>query len=562
MPIQSPRPPVNFPTIDILTWIFDDETYQYDRSIPLFVSALDPSRYLTGNGLRDVTMKIGHGLRELVGVKPGDVALCSSPNHLLYPAVVFGTICAGAIFSGADPTYTAFELSRQLQDCGAKVIFASAATLSVVRTCAAELSVPRSHIFLIDGPKDGIRGIEDLLNFEGKDWQRLTTFREVVTTSGVLTYSSGTTGFPKGCEMTHWNMVSHSVSFIHSSYQKSARESRPEQPYIEPVVLTHISLFRGLGIYLYMINSARLGHLTYIFEPPSLRDVLNAIPRFQINHLLITPSIAVLLVKSPFVKNFNLVSVKQVVCIGAPLGSEVALAVEQVLDPDGSKNLKLCQSWGLTEFGIAAAFDHGDWDDQTGRLAVGPLLASVEAKIVDEEGSEVVQGKHGEIWLRAPFVFKGYWKNENATRETITLDGWFKTGDIGKTDHRGFFYITDRKKLNFHLLGVPVAPAELEAILLSHPHVADAGVIGVPGNANDNYGGEDPRAYIVKSNPELTAASIHAWMARHLTHYKHLTGGIEFVDVVPKNGMGKVVRRNLRDRAAESRTELTLMSRI
>ncbi|KZT41665.1 AMP-binding enzyme [Sistotremastrum suecicum HHB10207 ss-3] len=562
MPIQSPRPTIKFPTIDILTWIFDDETSTYDRSKPLFVNASNPEEYLTKNYLKELTMKIGHGLRELAGVKPGDVVLCASPNHLLYPAVVFGTLCASAIFTGADPSHTEFELSRQLQSSGAKVIFASATTLSVVSTCAARLSISTVHIFLIDGARDGFRGVEDLLNFEGQNWPRLTTFQEVSSTTAFLTYSSGTSGLPKGCEVTHWNAVSHGISFLSRSHRSSAQKFDPENKNPTPITLVYFPLFRAVSIFVSMITGTRSGNLTYILDPQALSAILDAIQRFRINDLIIFPSIAVPLAKSPIVKEYDLACVTQLLCGGSPLGSEVALAVEQALDPDGSKKLRLCQAWGLTEITtIATAFDHGDWDEETQRLAVGPLLSGVEAKIVDGEGAEGVQGELGEIWLRAPFVFKGYWNNDEATRETLTPDGWLKTGDIGKTDYRGFFYIIDRKKEMIKVHGLQVAPAELEATLLSNPDVADAGVIGVPCDRDGNYGGEFPRAYIVKSNSEATASSIDAWMAKHLAPHKSLSGGIEFIHAIPRNTFGKVVRRSLQDWAAESRANAPVISR-
>ncbi|KZT41663.1 acetyl-CoA synthetase-like protein [Sistotremastrum suecicum HHB10207 ss-3] len=549
MPIQSLRPVLNFPTIDLLTWIFDDDTYQYDRSKPLFISASNPKRYLTGHGLREMSMKLGHGLRELVGVKPGDVILCASPNHLLYPVVVYGTICAGAIFTGCNPTYGESELLHQLRDSGATVVFASTVTLALVLTCAARLGIPRDRIFLIDGSGGGVRSIEELLQYEGRDWPRLTTFREVVSTIAALVYSSGTTGLSKGCEITHWNFVSQSASSISSQYYPPIKKVTTPKEDTPKVFLGYMPFFHVAGMLGFVINNPRQGHLTYIVEQFTFPIFLDAIQRFRITDLVVVPPVAVLLAKSPLVKKYDLSSLRTIVSGAAPLGTEVALAVEKVLDPDGARNVKVAQAWGMSEVtGAATGFDYGDWDEETKRFSVGTLISGSEAMIVDEDEMEVKDGEQGEIWMRAPFVFKGYWKNEKATRETITPDGWLKTGDIGRIDHRGMFYIMDRKKEMIKVKGFQVAPAELEATLLLNPGVADAAVIGVP---RYKYGGEHPRAYVVKASPEVTAASLEAWVASRLASYKRLTGGVEFVDVVPKSASGKILRQILRDRASK-----------
>ncbi|KZS94768.1 acetyl-CoA synthetase-like protein [Sistotremastrum niveocremeum HHB9708] len=555
MPIKSPRPTPHFPTIDILTWIFDERNTQLDRSKPLFVSVADPTRSISNDELRTLTKRIGHGLRELAGVKDGDVVLCASQNHLLYPAVLFGTICAGALFTGSNPSYTEYELLHQLRDSGARVVFATALTLPTVLACAHKLSIPDESIFLLDGPRGVIRGIEALLQYEGRDWSRLSTFRKVSSTTVVLTYSSGTTGLSKGCELTHWNLVSHGVSSI-SSLEPSCGEKRnPHKNHAEPVYLAFLPFFHAYGMTLSLINNSRMGHLTYVVEKFAFPTILQAIQNYRINHLVMAPPVAVLLAKSPIVKDYDLSSVTSIMCGAAPLGTEIALAAENAVDPGGRRNFKLCQAWGMSEItAVISNFDYGDWDEETGRLSVGQLGAGIEAMIVDDDENEVAIGESGEVWLRAPFVFKGYWKNEKATREAVTADGWLRTGDVARVNDRGMFYIVDRKKVK----GFQVAPAEIEATLLTNPDVADAAVIGVP----RRDGGEEPRAYIVRSKPGVTASAIHAWVAQRLIAYKHLTGGIHFIDAIPKSASGKILRRVLRDRAAKADHVGTTIARL
>ncbi|KZS94836.1 acetyl-CoA synthetase-like protein [Sistotremastrum niveocremeum HHB9708] len=543
MTLRSPGPTPNYSEVDVLTWIFDDQASRYDGGKPLYINGANPEQKVSRDQLRILTRKIGHGLRELAGVKPGDVVLCAAQNHFHYPAIVFGIICAGAIFTGSGPAYTKFELMDLLKDCGARVIFASAMTLPVVSECAEELAIPKTHVFLIDGARDGYQGLEDLLAYEGQDWPRLSTYQEAVSTTAALVYSSGTTGLPKGCELTHWQLVSHETSLLPSDRQLVAKPRNYGRKYVEPISLGFPPFHRAFGLQIFIFATSRLGQLTYIVEAPTFTDILDSIQKHRITHIYILPSIAVLLMKSPQVKDYDLSSIIQIACSGAPLGTEVALAVEKIVDPDGSKNVRLCQAWGMSELGVATNFDIGDCDEETQRLSVGQLLAGVEAKIVDEDGNEIKQGEPGEIWLKAPFLFKGYWKNPKATADAFTSEGWLKTGDIGKVDHRGMFFIVDRKKEMIKIQGSQVAPAELEATLLLNPDVLDAAVIGVTSN---EYGGEQPKAFIVRSNTDVTAASIHTWINERLASFKHLTGGIKFVKSNPKNATGKILRSSLR----------------
>ncbi|KZT36856.1 acetyl-CoA synthetase-like protein [Sistotremastrum suecicum HHB10207 ss-3] len=469
---------------------------------------------------------------------------------------MFGTICAGAIFTGSNPTYTEYELAHQLKDSGARVVFASATTLPVVLAAASRLHITKQSIFLLDGPKGDIRGVKDLLRNAGQDWRRLTTLPEVSSRTALLLYSSGTTGLSKACEITHYNAVSHSVSTIYTLDQVCAVRKNPHLEFPEPVYLAFLPLFHAssrmthdvtVGLTIFSINCSRMGRKTYVVEHFTFPTILEAIQKYRISFLLMAPPIGVLLVKSPLTKKYDLSSVQKVLSGAAPLGADVALGVEKVLDPDGSKHLKVYQGWGLSEMTCAAAiWDYDEWDEEGRRLGCGQLAAGTEAMIVDDDDKEITDDSPGEVWLKAPFRFKGYWKNEKATRNTITPDGWLRTGDIATVDHRGVFYIVDRKKELIKVKGFQVAPAELEAALLLNQDIADAAVIGVPRD-----GGEYPRAYVVPAHPNVTVASVEAWIAKRLAAYKRLTGGVEFLEAIPKSASGKILRKVLRERVAQ-----------
>lgn len=183
--------------------------------------------------------------------------------------------------------------------------------------------------------------------------------------------------------------------------------------------------------------------------------------------------------------------------------------------------------------------------------AVGEPIANCEAKIMSEDGTSEITGRGpsavGELWCRGPNVMKGYWRNPKATAETLTSDGWLKTGDIAYVDENDKFFIVDRKKELIKVKGNQVAPAELEALLLEHPGIADAAVIGMPTEDGD----EKPRAFIVRqagaAGQKLTEDEVKRFVEGKVTRYKRLAGGVEFVDAIPKNPSGKILRRQLRD---------------
>jgi 4-coumarate--CoA ligase len=264
--------------------------------------------------------------------------------------------------------------------------------------------------------------------------------------------------------------------------------------------------------------------------------MLSHIQTFKINNLTLVPPIAVALAKHPAVKDYDLSSIRSAVSAGAPLAQAV---VEEVnaLWPAGQVNLK--QGWGMTETTCSAMGWHPLSEPHTS--SVGELLANCSAKIMSSDSTdspssapvELPPNSRGELWVKAPNIMKGYWRNPAATAETLTPDGWLKTGDICYVDDKGFFRVVDRKKELIKVKGNQVAPAELEAVLLEHPDVADAAVVGVP------WGGDErPRGYVVLKEGKGgrgRGKEIVGWMDSRVARYKRLVGGCVIVDSIPKN---------------------------
>jgi 4-coumarate--CoA ligase len=266
---------------------------------------------------------------------------------------------------------------------------------------------------------------------------------------------------------------------------------------------------------------------TYIMPKFDFIRMLEHIQSFRITSLTLAPPIAVALAKHPAVKNYDLSSIRTAGCGAAPLAQPVAEEVN-ALWPPSQVNLK--QGWGMTETTCSVMGWHPLSESHTS--SVGELIANCEAKIMSDDGTtELPVGARGELWVRAPNIMKGYWRNPAATAETLTPDGWLKTGDVCFMDEGRHFTVVDRKKELIKVKGGQVAPAELEAVLLEHEDVADAAVVGVPWR-----GDERPRAYIViKEGRKVSGKEIAGWMDSRVARYKRLVGGCVVVESIPKN---------------------------
>lgn len=266
----------------------------------------------------------------------------------------------------------------------------------------------------------------------------------------------------------------------------------------------------------------------------------------------IVPPVALLLSKHPLVANYDLSSLKVMTSAAAPLTKELIHAVHNRL------NIPLQQGYGLSETSPGATFQEGNEAfDFPG--SVGKLLPNVTAKVVDlESGEEVPRCTEGELWFSGPNIFKGYLNNPAGTANSLTKDGYFKTGDVGYVDKQGNFYITDRVKELIKYKGFQVAPAQLEGLLIAHSYVDDVAVIGL---YDPEQATELPRAYIVLAKgvdrSEKTANEILKWFESKVSNYKRLRGGVRFVDAIPKSATGKILRRILRDEGTKEMGDKT-----
>jgi 4-coumarate--CoA ligase len=348
----------------------------------------------------------------------------------------------------------------------------------------------------------------------------------------IIPYSSGTTGLPKGVMLTHYNVVAMMAMFGHSEFKDDLHF--PDE---QPIMLSFLPLYHVYGMLSTAIFALAAGIMVICLPRFHIEQILSCVQKYKVTILALVPPALITLSKSPLVKNYDLSSVRRIVCGAAPLSRDAELDFRKIVSTQD-----IGQGFGMTETTICVILN------PVHRMklgSVGIVLPNTEIKVIDIETKKML-GPHerGEICARGPQIMKGYLNNTKATAETIDSDGWLHTGDVGYYDDEGYFFIVDRIKELIKFKGFQVAPAELEALLLTHPDVADVAVIGVP----DAEAGELPRAYIVAKlgmNPSID--NIKQFVADKVSNFKQLRGGVQFVQSIPKLETGKIIRRDVRN---------------
>lgn len=517
MPVfQSPLPPIDIADVTVTELLFKGLIPRGDAVV---VVDGPSGREVTARQIVETVKALAGGLSER-GFGAGAVVALMGPNIPEFISIYHAVAWAGGTITTVNPTYTAEELHHQLQDSGATLLIVLPQMVEAARGAIAGTRV--TEIVAI-GEAEGATALAALMGTPIEAQVPVDPATHVV----VLPYSSGTTGLPKGVMLTHRNLVANVLQI------QPCRKIQPGEWTIGFLPFFHIY---GMTI---LINTY-LSHGGQVITMPrfDLPLFLKLAQDYKVRQLFVVPPVVLALAKHPMVDDYDLSGVECAFSGAAPLGSDLCRALEERL------GFAVEQGFGLTELSPAS---HISVIGQGRSGFVGPTIPSTETRIVDSvSGADVAFGEQGEVWVRGPQVMKGYLNNPEATAQTITAEGWLKTGDIGVIEADGQMRITDRLKELIKVKAFQVAPAELEAVLVSHPEIADAAVIGIA----DAESGQVPMAVLVaREGAELTLEKVQGFVGEHLAHYKQVHR-IELVAEIPKSASGKILRRILREQYA------------
>ncbi|KAK5991639.1 Phenylacetyl-CoA ligase epaB [Cladobotryum mycophilum] len=550
---------VEIPTTDLTTWFFHDNPEISDVNNPIFIDTEEPSRYYTHSTAQNTIRKLVAGLRAH-GLRKGECVCVHSFNDIDYPILVNGIIAAGGIWAGTNPSYTANEIAHAIKIARIAFFVVEPELLQNVVAAADQVGLARNRIFTFDhvpGHKAtaGFESWRNLMEHGEQDWEAFDDGQKSKNTTVARCFSSGTTGLPKAAVLSHYNFIAQHC--IVNVTKKDYEEKR-----IVPLPLYHMASIPSSHF-----SALRDGVKTFIMRRFELRGYLRNIQKYQITELLLVPPMVMAIINNTHLlndPNYSLDSIRNGIGGAAPLRKEPQQKLKALL----RKKTPWAQIWAMTETTCFATMFPYPLDDDTG--SVGYPLSGIDLKLVDEEGNDISKpDTPGELCIRGPTVIRGYldasvpFDSDNPGREKLLrsdwdADGFFHTGDIAHVkgpdagEDAGKWYIVDRKKELIKVRGFQVAPPELEGVLISHPLIQDAAVIGIEMRENGvETGTELPRAYIVRTSDNLAAEDVKTYLASKLAKYKRLDGGVVFVDQVPRNPSGKILKRILRERAAK-----------
>ena len=489
-----------------------------------------------------------------LGLVKGERVALMMPNVPQYPVAVAAILRAGYVVVNVNPLYTPRELEHQLKDSGAKTIVIIENFAHTLEQCIA--STPIKHVVLCAmGDQLGLlKGL--LVNYVVRHVKKLVPpfslpnpvrFNDALSQGrrgnfkrpdirpddiAVLQYTGGTTGVSKGAVLLHRNVVANVLQS--EAWNQPAMDSVPAG--VQPVFVCALPLYHVFAFTVNMMLGMRSGAKNILIPNP--RDLAAVLKELSGHQVHVFPAVNTLfngLARHP---DFGKVDWSQLkISVGG--GSAVQSAVAQLwLEKTGCA---ICEGYGLSETSPSASCNPTDSKAYTG--SIGLPLSSTWFKLLDDEGHEVALGQPGEIAIKGPQVMAGYWQRPDETGKVMTADGYFRTGDIGVMDEKGFFRIVDRKKDMVLVSGFNVYPNEIEDVVSKLDGVLECACVGVP----DEKTGEAVKLVIVKRNPDLSEAQVRAYCKENLTGYKQ-PKVVEFRTDLPKSPVGKILRRELREK--------------
>ncbi|HVM07990.1 MAG TPA: class I adenylate-forming enzyme family protein [Acidimicrobiales bacterium] len=493
----------------------------------------------------DLANSVSATLADEYGVGRGDRVAVLSANNPEWCLAFWGTVDLGAILVGLNGWWKTDEILYGLEDSGSKILVADKGRFERIKDDLDSLK-DLEAVFLADCTAadvglDGdprIHTFDELLQRRGAG---MPTSEIAEDDEAVIFYTSGTTGRPKGAISTHRSMISNLMGTLYSSM--SGAMINPGATTIDPTgknaslltsPLFHVSGCHS-GLVVGMLAGIKIVIPVGKFEPDK---AMQLIQDEKITVWATVPTMVWRVVEHPARDQYDLSTVTAVAYGGSPSAAELQKRIHETFPNVKSTS----NAYGLTESSSAVTVNSGK-DNAERPDSVGRPLPVIEIKIVDADGSEVPVGATGEVWVRGPHIMPGYWNKPDATRETITEDGWLKTGDVGHVDDEGFLYITDRAKDMIIRGGENVYCVEIENRLIEHPKIAEAAIIGVP---HPTLGEEVKAVVRVEDGESMTEDEVRQWVGETLANFK-VPAYVEFAtDKLPRNPSGKLLKNVLR----------------
>ncbi|MDT5018731.1 MAG: hypothetical protein QOD39_4891 [Mycobacterium sp.] len=534
MSFASPFPEVDIPSTSVYDYLFGG------------IDEADLDRV----ALVDTSSGREHTFREMIGrvdtfagamagrgIGVGDVVAMLLPNSSAFAVAFHGILRSGATATPINVLFTPKDIAKQLTDSKAKMLVTVTALLAQAEEAAAAAGLAADALLVLDGEGQAATGHPSAADLLAQGTPVPQVSFAPSSHNAALPYSSGTTGNPKGVMLTHRNLVAN------------VAQIRPLHGMVpDDVVLAVLPFFHIYGMTVLLNAALHARARLVIMRSFDLEKFLENIQNHKCTIAFIAPPVAVALAKHPLIDSYNQSSLNTVMSGAAPLDADLGRAVAQRL------GCRVVQGYGMSELSPVShitPFDGGQRN--MGTIAplssVGWTVSNAASKLIDPEtGAEIDPpgdglSDTGELWFKGPNVMAGYLGNENATKETIDDDGWLHTGDLARVDSYGCVYIVDRLKELIKYKGYQVPPAELEAVLLSHPAIVDAAVVGV---LDTETGEEVPKAFVVKQpDAELSANEVMEFVTGQVAPYKKVRQ-VEFIEAIPKSAAGKILRKDLR----------------
>ncbi|XP_035438058.2 uncharacterized protein LOC118267912 [Spodoptera frugiperda] len=530
--IKSPFKDVHIPNCTLYEYIWQNLDKWPERTVS--VCAVTGRGYTYEQAFK-LSNRFAANLRTKFKIQDGDAVAVMLPNIPDYPLVSLGILEAGGVITSINPIYTAHEVQRQLKLSAAKMVVTLPEIVPTIKEALklAQLDIPIVVVRTNDSPvPEGTALFNDLSEDIHANKSILKKVRRTANDVCFLPYSSGTTGLPKGVELTHRNIIANCEQINEPIIAMHKETTATHQD----VVMGALPFFHIYAATVLMFHKMSVGAKLVALAKFQPEAFLSSIEKQKTNVLMVAPPLILLMASHPAATAKTLEPIETICNGAAPLaGSDVERLLRRM-----QRDVDFRQGYGLTETSPTLTVTPKGLNRYE---ATGPPVANTEMRIVDSDFKNLGPNETGEILVRGPQVMRGYKDNPEANKETLIEGGWFRTGDLGIADEDGVLVIADRLKELIKVKGFQVAPAELESVLREHPSVNDAAVIGVPHQTK----GESPKAFVVlKNGHKCTSQQLSEFVNEKVAAYKHVDD-ITFVENVPKSAAGKILRRVLRE---------------